>query len=120
MPEASRDRPESQNERYKEFPPKPPTMNDNWDGISYIISSQYRVAVLRRLSESPATPSRIANDSDLGIAHVSRALQGLRERDLVELLVSEERRKGRVYGITEEGQQAWETIESEGMVEAIE
>src|SRR6056297_561832 len=80
-------------------------MNSDWDDVSFVISSQYRIAVLRRLSDGPATPSRIADDADLGIAHISRALQGLRERDLVELLVSEDRRKGRVYGITELGGQ---------------
>lgn len=74
------------------------------------------MAALKRLSESPATPSRIASDADKGIAHVSRALQGLRERGLIELLVSEDRRKGRVYGITEEGSRVWEQIESEEMV----
>jgi DNA-binding MarR family transcriptional regulator len=87
-----------------------------WDDISYIISSRYRVAVLERLANSPATPSRIADDTGFGIAHVSRALQGLRDRGLVELLVSEERRKGRVYGITSLGGRVWEKMNSENLV----
>src|SRR6056297_2969254 len=87
-------------------------MNSDWDDVSFVISSQYRIAVLRRLADGPATPSRIANDADLGIAHISRALQGLRDRDLVELLVSEDRRKGRVYGVTEKGSQVWDKIEA--------
>lgn len=91
-------------------------MNSDWDDVSFVISSQYRIAVLQRLADGPATPSRIANDADLGIAHISRALQGLRERNLVELLVSEDRRKGRVYGITEKGNQVWQKIEAENMV----
>jgi DNA-binding MarR family transcriptional regulator len=91
-------------------------MNSDWDDVSFVISSQYRIAVLRRLADGPATPSRIANDADLGIAHISRALQGLRERNLVELLVSEDRRKGRVYGITEKGGNVWQKIEAENMV----
>lgn len=91
-------------------------MNSDWDDVSFVISSQYRIAVLRRLADGPATPSRIANDADLGIAHISRALQGLRDRDLVELLVSEDRRKGRVYGVTEKGSGVWEKIEAENMV----
>src|SRR6056297_803848 len=92
-------------------------MNSDWDDISFVISSQYRVAVLRRLADGPATPSRIANDSDLGIAHISRALQGLQDRGLVELLVSEERRKGRVYGISDRGSEVWSRIVSEEMVD---
>lgn len=86
-----------------------------WDDVSYVISSRYRIATLRRLDESPATPSRIAEDTDMSVAHVSRALQELSEHELTELLVSEDRKKGRVYGITDHGETVWETIEAENM-----
>jgi DNA-binding MarR family transcriptional regulator len=91
-------------------------MNNDWDDISFVISSRYRIVALRRLAESPATPSQIASDADVGIAHVSRALQGLRDRSLVDLLVSEDRKKGRVYGLTERGREVWETVEAENLV----
>lgn len=90
-------------------------MSVDWDDISFVISSRYRVASLRRLAEGPATPSQIAEDEDVGIAHVSRALQALREHDLVELLVSDHRKKGRVYGLTDGGEATWGTIEKEGL-----
>ncbi|SEP28546.1 hypothetical protein SAMN05216388_10647 [Halorientalis persicus] len=93
-------------------------MSPDWDAVSFVISSQYRVAVLRRLADGPATPSRIASDSDKGIAHISRALQALTDRELTELLVSEDRRKGRVYGITETGSEVWTKIEREGLATA--
>jgi len=86
-----------------------------WDDVSYVISSRYRIATLRRLADGPATPSRIADETELSVAHVSRALQELRDHELVELLVSEDRKKGRVYGITDRGNQVWETIETENM-----
>ena len=92
------------------------TEPDPWDDVSYVISSRYRIATLRRLSEGPAAPSLIADETDLSIAHVSRALQELRDNDLVTLLVSEDRRKGRVYGVTDEGLAVWETIEAENMI----
>ncbi len=92
-------------------------MSGEWDEIGFVISSRYRVAVLRRLDEGPTTPSRIAEDSGFAIAHISRALRRLRDRDLVELLVSEDRKKGRVYGITEKGERIWEQIQAENMVE---
>jgi DNA-binding MarR family transcriptional regulator len=95
--------------REKKMPPE-------WDTISYVISSQYRVVVLQHLAEGPATPSKIASESDKAIAHVSRALSGLREKALVELLVSEDRQKGRVYGITEQGTAVWQQIENENLV----
>jgi DNA-binding transcriptional ArsR family regulator len=91
-------------------------MTIDWDEISYVISSRYRIEVLRRLSEGPATPSQIASDSDIAIAHISRALSGLREKDIVTLLVSEDRKKGRVYGITDKGETVWQTIEGENLV----
>ena len=91
-------------------------MSPNWDEISYCISSRYRIVALSRLAEGPATPSQIATDADVGIAHISRALQELKERSLVALLVSEDRKKGRVYGMTDTGQETWETVEAENMV----
>lgn len=92
-------------------------MTDDWNDIGFVISSDYRVTVLRRLDEGPATPSQIAGEWDVAITHVSRALKELRERDLVELLVPENRRKGRVYGITEKGENIWEQIEAQNLVE---
>ena len=91
-------------------------MMTKWDEISFVISSRYRVAVLQRLAEGPATPSQIATDTDITITHISRALGGLRDRSMVELLVSEDRKKGRLYGITENGEQIWTQIETENMV----
>jgi DNA-binding transcriptional ArsR family regulator len=89
--------------------------SDKWDEISYVISSQYRIETLKRLSEGPATPSLIANDQGMDIAHISRALQELKSSGLVTLLVSEERKKGRVYGITEQGSSVWKLIERRNM-----
>lgn len=88
----------------------------DWDDISFVISSQYRVETLRRLAKGPATPSKIADEAKLSVAHISRALQELREHELVDLLVSEEKKKGRVYGITDSGEGVWEMIETENML----
>ena len=92
-------------------------MTDTWDHIGFVISSQYRVAVLCRLAEGPATPSQIAEDEDIGIAAVSHALTSLRDRGFVDLLVSEDRRKGRVYGITDRGEELWQEIEQQGLLD---
>lgn len=90
---------------------------DEWDLMGFVISSKYRIAVLRYLAERPATPSRIASETELPITHISRALGSLQDRSLVELLVSKEKKKGRIYGITEQGEQLWERIQAEGMVD---
>jgi len=92
-------------------------MTEEWDEIGYVISSRYRVTVLKQLADGPATPSNIASESQLSIAHISRALGELREHSLVTLLVSEERKKGRVYGITDRGAEIWEQIEVKNLVE---
>lgn len=73
--------------------------------------------MLTRLAESPATPSQIATDESIGIASVSNALSSLRDRGLVELLVPEDRRKGRIYGITEQGETLWGEIQREGLLD---
>lgn len=92
-------------------------MSNDWDGIGFVISSKYRVMVLDRLSDGPATPSRISEDEATEIAAISHALSSLRDRGLVELLVSEDRRKGRVYGITEEGEEVWLEITRQGLLD---
>lgn len=92
-------------------------MNDVWDDIGFVISSRYRVEVLRILAAGPSTPSGIADQSDLAISHISRALRRLRERSMVELLVSEDKKKGRIYGITEHGEDVWNKIQTEKMVD---
>lgn len=84
---------------------------ENWDEVGYILSSGYRKLVLKQLAVGPATPSQIATSIDLSISHVSRALAQLRDHDLAELLVSEDRRKGRVYGITEHGADVWWSVQ---------
>ena len=87
-----------------------------WDDVGYVISSRYRVLVLKRLMEGPATPSLIAADSESSITHISRALQQLREQSHVTLLVSEDRKKGRVYGITDEGRSVWKMLDAKALV----
>ena len=92
-------------------------MTTDWDVVGYVISSDHRTAAVGRLAEGPATPTQIAEGVDISVTHVSRALRELRKRDLVDLLVPEERRKGRIYGITTRGREVWELIESKGLAE---
>lgn len=90
---------------------------DEWDLIGFVISSKYRIAVLDRLVQGPSTPTTIASESDLPVSHISRALGALREQSLVELLVSKEKKKGRIYSVTERGQEVWKRIETEGLID---
>lgn len=80
----------------------------DWDAVGFIRSSGYREAVLEALEDGPETPKDLAQSSDVGIAHVSRALGEMRDRDVVELLVDEDTRKGRIYALTEKGEEVAE------------
>lgn len=90
-------------------------MSVDWDDIGFVISSSYRTAVIERLAESPSTPSQISSDKDIAVAHVSRALNQLRERSMVDLLVPEDRKKGRVYRLSEKGAALWEQTEEHNL-----
>lgn len=85
-----------------------------WDEVGYVLSSKYRTEVMEFLADTPRTPSAMAKpNSEIPIAHVSRALSNLRERGLVELLVDEDRKKGRLYGLTDDGEEVWEVVEAQ-------
>jgi DNA-binding MarR family transcriptional regulator len=79
---------------------------ETMEQVSFIVSSQYRESVVEELTDGMSTPSKIAESQDRSIAHVSRALCEMRERGLVELLVPESRKKGRIYAITDKGEEA--------------
>lgn len=91
-------------------------MTDDWDRIGFVVSSRYRRIVIEELSESPSTPSQIAERSDTAMASISHALSELEEEDCVELLVDEDRRKGRVYGLTETGEELRDELEEQQLV----
>ena len=85
-------------------------MPSNWDTVSYVISSAYRVAVISRLAANPATPTEVAAAESVSTTHISRALGQLRDRSLVELAVPPDQSKQRGYELTAHGEAVWEMI----------
>ncbi len=85
-------------------------MNADWDAIGYVISSKYRLAVLRQLEGSPATPTAIADAEEMAPSHISRALGRLQRRSIVELIVPDHRRKVRLYALTPKGEAVWDAV----------
>lgn len=73
----------------------------DWDAVSFVKRSKYRIKTMEGLADGPATPSDIA---DGNIAHISRSLNELADREFVELLVEEDVKKGRYYGLTAKGE----------------
>lgn len=58
-------------------------MAPNWDEVRFVVASTYRTTVPNRLMSGPATPSIIADDAEIALSYVSRALTELREHGLV-------------------------------------
>lgn len=77
--------------------------NRLWSDFSYVASSSYRERVLRSLAERPQLPKQLAQNTDLRLVHVSRALRELSDRNLVECLTPETKSRGRLYGILPSG-----------------
>ncbi|MDY7082843.1 MAG: winged helix-turn-helix domain-containing protein [Halobacteria archaeon] len=82
----------------------------------YIMGSKHRLAVVEKLSDGPAIPKQIKEETDRPYSRISDALNDLRENDIVELLVSEDQKKGRLYGLTERGETALEYMKNKNLV----
>src|SRR5439155_5692448 len=74
-----------------------------WSDFSFVVSSGYRERVLTGLAPKPKVPRQLAEETDLRIVHVSRALRELSDRGLVECLTPGGRRRGRRYGLPPDG-----------------
>jgi DNA-binding transcriptional ArsR family regulator len=83
----------------------------NWESVSYVLSSEVRTRVLRALKVDKATPSRLAEQIDQPLSHVSRALRELLEKELV-ICLTPKRRKARLYEITENGSEVLDRIDT--------
>lgn len=91
--------------------------SDKWDDASFVVRSQRRVIVLEHLLDGPMTPSEIAHAApdNIQVSHASRGLRALSDRNLVELLVSEDTKKGRYYGLSDYGRTIYHHIEDHNL-----
>ena len=81
------------------------TGETDWEQVGFVLASDYRTRVLHALTDGPAMPTELGERASLDLTHVSRTLTELRDHDIAELLVPEERTKGRIYGLTEAGEE---------------
>lgn len=77
----------------------------DWDAVSYVIASDYRTKIMVALLSGAKTPTELVDATELDMTYVSRTLRDLKDKDLVELLVPEETNKGRLYGLTDGGEE---------------
>lgn len=78
--------------------------------VKYVTRSSYRVKVLKSLGERPKIPSQLAVDCNILPNHVSNVLSFLTEKDLI-VCVNPETRKGRIYRLSEEGEEILKYVE---------
>ena len=80
------------------------------EGISIIEMSTHREKVLKDLENKVKTPSKIGKSVAISTSNVSRALKELQEKSLV-MCLNPEKKVGRLYQITELGQEVLKHIE---------
>lgn len=71
--------------------------------ISYVNISKYRTKVMKSLDGEVLIPSQIARNSGIRTNHISKVLSELKAHELVEC-INPEVRKGRLYRLTEKGE----------------
>ena len=85
-------------------------MNDETLKIyGYVISSSYRVNVLKSFDDKPRFPSELAKKAGIKQNHVSNVLKELKSKGLVEI-INPEVRKGRYYRLTKMGEEIAEEL----------
>ena len=78
--------------------------------MSYVKISQYRTKVMKSLDGEVKIPTVIAKDSEIRPNHISKVLAELKAHELVEC-INPEVRKGRLYRLTEKGDEIAKNLE---------
>lgn len=79
--------------------------------FSWLKASDYRQKVLISLVGIPKTPKDIAEQTDYYLSHVSKTITELEKHGLAKCLTPD-KRKGRLYTTTEEGEKLAEKLNS--------
>lgn len=80
------------------------------DEYAWVKASEYRERVLLSLADKPRPPKDIAEETGYYLSHVSNTLSDLEDRGLVECLTPD-RRKGRLWSVTDHGKDVIELLE---------
>lgn len=81
------------------------------DGLSYVLASRQREAVLAAVIPGPKTPVQVARQTGLHLPHVSRTLGQLVRTNLVERVAAQ--RRGRLYAASSLGQDVFGQLAEE-------
>ena len=80
--------------------------------MSYVEISKYRTKVMKALEDDVKIHSQIAKDSEIRQNHISKVLSELKAHELVEC-INPEVRKGRLYRLTDKGNELVKNINIE-------
>lgn len=80
------------------------------ESIAYIKLSKHRQKVFLSIGSKLKIPSEISKDTKLKIDDVSRALRGLKNKDLV-VCLNEKDKRARLYELTKKGKEVLKYIE---------
>lgn len=81
----------------------------NYEALSVVKASRHRTRVIEELADGPKIPSEMSDDENQ-ISRTSEALSDLEEQGLVELIVDENTVRGRLYALTEDGEEILEML----------
>ncbi len=78
--------------------------------LSYVNISSYRARTVKVLKDEVKMPTQIAKDAGIRPNHISKVLHELKDAGIAEC-INEEVRKGRLYRLTDLGEEIVENIE---------
>ncbi len=78
-----------------------------WENLGYIKASKYRKNIVFALSSQNKTPIELKKELKMYMTHVSSTLKDLESKGIVECLTPD-LRKGKIYTLTEIGQELYE------------
>ncbi len=78
--------------------------------FAYVNISSYRVNTVKALQNEIKTPTDIASDAGIRVNHISKVLRELKETGVAEC-INEESRKGRLYRLTDVGEEIVDYLE---------
>lgn len=81
----------------------------DWDDIGFIKASYIREKILIHLGKKPSTPKDLTDELSIHFPQISCNLKQMCERGLIQCL-TENRKKGKVYSITEKGIEVLEKL----------
>jgi DNA-binding HxlR family transcriptional regulator len=74
------------------------------DEIAFIKGSKYREIIMYEIGNNFKMPKEISKSKNIHLSEVSRALKGLKEKEIVEV-INPNAKKSRIYQLTPKGKE---------------